>query len=216
MKRSVSKILLLGAAMVVSLAGYAQEEKYKEERDGYELKIKREGNDHKVKEKGKRPAARYEDQTIIRRGQTITTVKRGTTPATAPSVARKSYSGTRKQCNCKTVASRSKAKSRSVAYKSKARTQRSALAARTAVNKRVVVRDTVYMVRVDTVFTMQQTDRFTGYRSGTRLRDDLKKFKIKRDGDEIILKKEYENGDKVKKSFESEEDLQTYLQWLND
>ena len=42
-----------------------------------------------------------------------------------------------------------------------------------------------------------------------------KKMKIKKDGDEIILKKEYDDGDKVKKVFDSEEDLNTYLKWRN-
>lgn len=210
--------LLLGTALAISISGFAQEEKYKEERDGYERKIKREDDELKIKEKGRRP--RQEQRYILREGRTVTTVKKGTIPKEEPvaqqkpkKVAKKRTYASRKVCTCRTVRSKSHARKHSVAYKPKRKTSTAKVAA--AAKAPTIVRDTVMMVRVDTVFRMNETSSYTGYRSGLRLRDDFKKMKIKKDGDEIILKKEYDDGDKVKKVFDSEEDLNTYLKWRN-
>lgn len=212
MKKSFSKAaFLMGIALAFSVASYAQESKTKIEGDGYELKIKQEKDEFKVKQKGQLPASHSMVQhngITVKQGQTVTTVKTADMPvAQAPAAKKKTYAS-RKKCSCATVAKRKPAaKKHHVAYKAKPAVNHTASTAR--------LRDTVYITRVDTVFSINEVGAYTGYRPGSRLRDDFKKLKIEKDGDEIKMKKEYEGGKTIKRTFESEEDYNTYMEWKN-
>jgi hypothetical protein len=61
-----------------------------------------------------------------------------------------------------------------------------------------------------------ETASFTGNRPQRHMMDNFKKLKIERENDgEIELKKEYEDGSEIKKTFDNEHDFQTYMQWKN-
>lgn len=201
----------MGTALLISTTGMAQETKYKEERDGYELKVKRDGDEYKMKEKGRRPVRDdgYRREYRHKEGKTTTCVKHAQSPkASEKRTVKKSYASGKK-CNCKTVAHKSKTKKNSTAYKHKkpAGTNFASASRSTA-----AARDTVFVTRVDTVFALRDRSSFTGHRNQNRVwNQNVKKFKIKRDGDEIKVKTEYENGDKVIRIFESERELKSYL-----
>jgi|GEM_PF-3186294 len=226
MKNKFSKaVLLLGLAFTVSTAGIAQETKTKIETDDYELKIKQEGDEYKMKEKGRRPATEAATTTTsYRQGQSVTTVKAGSLPQETQTVAqntgktakKKTYAARKSSCTCKkTVARKPAAKKRTVAYRPKTKTTARTTAS-TFRPAPVVVRDTVYITRVDTVFSINEQSSFTGNRmSGRQLMDNFKKLKIERDDDGIMLKKEYEDGKEIKKTFDTEEEFQTYMEWKN-
>ena len=221
MKNRFSKAaLLLGLAITLSTAGFAQEEsKVKIERDDYELKVKREGDEYKWKEKGVRPADKQ--SMTIHRGQSVMTVKAGALPKAEPApkarkpVAKKSYAS-KKKCTCKPVAKKATTRKRSVAYKPKARkTTRTAVVA--AKPAPVIVRDTVFITRVDTVFSMMEPAFFTGHRIAEgQLPPGLKKLKVEKENDGIEVTEEYLNGDKIKREFDTDEDLNTYMKWKYD
>jgi hypothetical protein len=42
---------------------------------------------------------------------------------------------------------------------------------------------------------------------------NYKKLKLKKDGEEIQMKKKLENGEKVKQTFDDERDYNTYRRW---
>lgn len=221
MKSKFSKLVLaLGFAVTASAPVFAQESKLKIEDKNYELKVKREGDELKIKEKGKRPSTERQSYTI-KRGETVTTVKEGTRPkepvaqAKKP-VAKKSVAG--RKCNCKTASKSTAAKKRTTAYRSPATVKKTTTArpktAATAAASPVIVRDTVFMVRVDTVFGMNERSSFTGNRS-SYLFDNYKKMKVERDDDGITIKKEYHDGREIKKTFRTEEEFNTYMQWKN-
>lgn len=200
----------MGSTLLISTTGIAQETKYKEERDGYELKVKRDGNEYKMKEKGRRPVRDdgYRREYRHKEGKTTTWVKHAqSSKASEKKTVKKSYASGRK-CNCKTVAHKSKTKKNSTAYKHK----KPASTNLASTSRRTAPRDTVFVTRVDTVFALRDRSSFTGHRNQNRVwNDNVKKFKIKRDGDEIKVKTEYENGDKVIHIFESEAELNSYL-----
>jgi hypothetical protein len=219
MKNKFSKAMLLfGIAFSLSTAGIAQDTKFKVEREDYELKVKQEGDELKIKEKGARPLQQPSQQsTMVRQGTTVTTVKQGEMPkeqtvAKQPTTTakKKTYAARKKTCTCKTVAKKAPVKKRTVAYRPKAKTTTVA----SVKPATVIVRDTVFVTRVDTVFTVSEMSSFTGNRSNF-LRDNFKKLKVEREDGEITIKKEYEDGEEIKKTFDNEEEFNTYMEWKN-
>ena len=170
----------------------------------------------------------------MREGQTVTTIKAGQVPevkttakettkpvaaAKKKTVSKKAYAS-KKSCTCKNkVAARKPAtKKRTVAYKPKAKTTKAVTVAKTtAVTTApapIVVRDTVFVSRVDTVFSVMERDVFTGYSSKNTipLSSDFTEMKIEKEDDELKLKVEYEDGSETKKTFSTKEDLNLYLE----
>ena len=99
-----------------------------------------------------------------------------------------------------------------MAYKAKPKTSSTAK----TVTRRVVVRDTVYVVRVDTVFSRMEPANFAGYSSNPPMIDNFKKLKIERERDgSIKLKKEYEDGRDIKREFANEEEFNSYMEFKN-
>lgn len=229
MKNNFPKVaLLLGIALMTSTAGFSQESKVKIERKNYELKEKREGNEYKLKEKGTRPmpseSMTVKKEVTYKQGETRTRVIHGepqkqnaSAQNTKTSMAKKKSYASRKPCNCKTVARRPVKRSHTVAHGSKTKktTHRTAAAAK-AKTTPVIVRDTIFVTRVDTVFSVMERSSFTGNRPNGHVLDNFKKLKIERENNgEIQLKKEYENGEEIKKTFDNERDFQKYIQWKN-
>jgi hypothetical protein len=108
-------------------------------------------------------------------------------------------------------------KRKAVAYKPKTKTTTSRSVAGTAKTSvstpPVIVRDTVMITRVDTVYSVMEQQVFTGYRQNTiPVTSDLKQMKIEREDDELKLKVEYMDGSEVKKTFSSDEDLNLYFE----
>lgn len=217
MKRSFSKAAFLVAiALTVSATTFAQESKVKIEDNGYELKIKQDGNEYKRKEKGVSPMRRVtateQHTTIVKQGETVTKVKAVEPAITQAPVTKKKSYASGKKCSCATkVAHRPIVKKHTVAYKPK-----TSSTAKTIASARVV-HDTVFVTRVDTVFNMIETQGFAGYdRSHIGLRDDFTKLKIEREKNgEVQLKKEYRDGREEKRTFASEEEFNTYMEWKN-
>lgn len=229
MKRKLTKAaLLLGVVVTLSTTGFAQEEsKLKVERDDYQLKVKREGDEYKVKETGVLPvrhtrASAKSYSRVIKEGETITTeVKYGSVPEgatvaqTGKTVKKKSYAS-KKRCTCNHVAKRSSAKKRAVAYRHRA-VKKATVAAVVAKPAPIVVRDTVLMVRVDTVFSVMEPTYYSGYRTTTRTAPaGLKKLKIEHEDGGVQVTEEHYDGRKMKKTFDSEEDFDTYMKWKYD
>lgn len=222
MNTKISKgILLLGLSVVMSATGFAQETKVKIERDNYEMKAKREGNEYKIKEKGERPmpaaSKTIKEKVTYKQGETMTTVKHG---EMQQQVATKKTYAARKNCTCKTsVAKRPVRRTHTVAHHTKRRTiahRRTTGVAKAKQTTPMLVRDTVYVTRVDTVVRVMESASFTGNRTPKYMMDNFKKLKIERENDgEIELKKEYEDGSEIKKTFDNEHDFQTYMQWKN-
>lgn len=213
-------MLLLGFTVMMSATAFAQETKVKIERDNYEMKAKREGNEYKVKEKGERPmpaASRtIKEKVTYKQGETMTTVKHG---EMQKQVAKKKTYAAKKNCTCKTsVAKRPVRRTHAVAHHAKRPIahRRTTAVAKAKVATPMLVRDTVYVTRVDTVVRVMESASFTGNRTPKYMMDNFKKLKIERENDgEIELKKEYEDGSEIKKTFDNEHDFQTYMQWKN-
>jgi hypothetical protein len=221
MNTKISKgMLLLGFTVMMSATAFAQETKVKIERDNYEMKAKREGNEYKVKEKGERPmpaASRtIKEKVTYKQGETMTTVKHG---EMQKQVAKKKTYAAKKNCTCKTsVAKRPVRRTHAVAHHAKRPIahRRTTAVAKAKVATPMLVRDTVYVTRVDTVVRVMESASFTGNRTPKYMMDNFKKLKIERENDgEIELKKEYEDGSEIKKTFDNEHDFQTYMQWKN-
>ena len=223
MKSRISiSAFILWIAFAASTTAFGQKEtKVKIERDNYELKIKQDGNEFKMKEEGIRPAEKMQKQTtILKEGETVIMVKKGETPkqevaqAKKPVATKKTYAA-RKDCPPQKIAVKSTtAKKRTTAYKPKTTSTVKPAMAQT---KPVIIRDTIFVTRVDTLFSITQTSEYAGYsRNRFRLNDDFEKLKIERESDGTIkLKKEYKDGSKDVKIFENEEDFQTYIEWKN-
>jgi hypothetical protein len=215
-KQLLTASVALGFALSASAPVLAQDSKVKVERPGYELKIKQDGDDYKIKETGRLPVeheAIPEEHYITthRQGQAVTVVKAGKAPESRATHTR-AYAGAKK-CTCppkKSVARKTPAKN-SVAYKAKPKNVAK------AVTKQVIVRDTVFVTRVDTVYSRIDPAYFAGYRQNKpELIDNFKKLKIERENDGTIkLKKEYGNGREIKREFANEEDFNTYMEFKN-
>jgi hypothetical protein len=231
----------LGVALALATTGYAQESKVKVESENYKMKLKTDGDEYKLEEKGSyqgRPEPASPDPVIrtstnLREGQTVTTIKTGQIPevksevkeepktvtvAKKKPVAKKAYAS-KKSCSCKNkVAARNTATKRAVAYKPKLKTTTSTSVAKTTSlippAAPVVVRDTVFVSRVDTVYSVMERDVFTGYSSQNTipLSSDFTELKIEKEDEELKLKIEYEDGSETKKSFSTKEDLNLYLE----
>jgi hypothetical protein len=234
MKRKfLSAALLLGITLTASAPSFAQvktkvsnnESKLKVEDGDYELKIKQDRNEFKLKEEGNLPlrnvtVAQPEitTTTTLRQGETMTTVKAGKLPETAKvtqtAAPKKAY--TAKKCNCPSTAARkTTAKKSTVAYKAKPKAKTSNVAKTTA--SPIIVHDTVFVTRVDTVLTVMEQQSFAGYRhDNIGLMDNFKELKIKReDNGEVKLKKEYDDGRDIKRTFSNEDEFRTYMEWKN-
>jgi hypothetical protein len=227
----------LGVAVALGTTGYAQESKVKVDSKDYKLEYKEDGDEYKLEEKGKllrttdrvdlTPATRT--TTHLREGETVTTVKTGQRPevkqetAKAP-VAKKNYAAKKKYastktCGCKNkVAARKPAAKRAVAYKPKAKTTTSSVAKTTTTLAPVtplIVTDTVFVSRVDTVFRIMETEVFTGHRQNENvipLSSDFTELKIQKEDDEIDVKVEYEDGSEMKTKYNTTEDLNLRLE----
>ena len=232
----------MGVALALATTGYAQESKVKVESENYKMKLKTDGDEYTLAEKGTSqrraepasPDPVTRTSTHLREGQTVTTIKAGQVPevkttakettkpvvaAKKKTVSKKAYAS-KKSCNCKNkVAARKPAtKKRTVAYKPKAKTTKAVTVAKTTAVTTppapIVVRDTVFVSRVDTVFSVMERDVFTGYSSKNTipLSSDFKEMKIEKEDDELKLKVEYEDGSETKKTFSTKEDLNLYLE----
>jgi hypothetical protein len=236
MKRTFLKAAwCLGASIALATSGYAQESKVKVEGKDYQMTYKEEADQYKLEEKGKllrttdrsdmTPATRT--TTHLREGETVTTVRAGQRPEvkqenTAAPVAKKSYASKRKYassktCTCKNkMVKRKPVAKRTVAYKPKAKTATSSLAkttANTTVTTPVIVTDTVFVSRVDTVYRIMETDVFTGNRQNTiPLSSDFKELKIQKEDGEVDVKVEYEDGSEMKKKYSTTEELNLHLE----
>jgi hypothetical protein len=223
MNTKFSTLILVGFGLLAGPYAYAQETKIKKENGDYELKIKQDGDEYKLKEKGVKAAASPTLITTHKEGETVTTVKKGEMPAAQnvaadkKPVAKKRSYASRKVCTCKTAARKKTPAKRQVAYRPKKKTTTSSATVASVNTSPVVVTDTVFITRVDTVFSMNESASFTGYRTGkAQLIDDYKKLKIEKEKDgSIKMKKEYENGSKVIKEFDNKDDFNTYLEWKN-
>lgn len=218
MKRNFSKAaFLMGIALTVSSAAFAQDSKVKVEGDGYELKIKQDGDEYKRKQKGVLPeenSVTERQAPIIRQGETITTVRRSEAPVPqqAPVAKKKSYASAKKcSCPAKVAARKTTTKKRTVAYRPK-----TSNSARVAASPRVI-HDTVFVSRVDTVFNVIEPQGFAGYGSKSiGLMDNFEKLKIERNKDgKVEMKKEYRDGREEKREFATEEEFRTYMQFKN-
>jgi hypothetical protein len=219
MKKIFSKAaFLMSIALTISAATFAQDSKVKIEGDGYELKIKQEGDEYKRKQKGVLPSESITNERqapIIRQGETTTIVKHGELPIVPQqaAVAKKKSSASAKKCNCpaKVAARKPVAKKRAVAYKSKASSS-----SRVAASSRIV-HDTVFVTRVDTVYSVSETQGFAGYDTKSiGLVDNFEKLKIERNKDgKVEMKKEYRDGREEKREFATEEEFRSYLQFKN-
>jgi hypothetical protein len=203
------------------------------------MKMKTDGDEYKREEKGTilynvdqpKPApVTTRTTTHLREGETVTTVKAGQLPevkqetktevvARKPvakkAVAKKSYAAKKKPVATKSkLAQRKPATKRAVAAKPKAKTTTVAKTTLTTTPVTpVIVRDTVFISRVDTVYSVMERDVFTGYSSENTipLTGDFTELKIKKEDDELNLKIEYEDGSEVKKTFSNTEDLNLYM-----
>ena len=155
--------------------------------------------------------------TEYRRGETVTTVKR----ATAPKQEAKKVAATKKTTAVnKTVKRKPAAKKTSYAAKKKPvakkrTTVRRSTAKAKPVTRTVVVHDTVYVSRVDTVFTINEVQSFTGNRPSGHIMDNFEELKIEREDGKIMIKKEYPDGTEFKREFDNEEEFQKYIEWKN-
>jgi hypothetical protein len=237
--RIFKQVLLLGATVLLSTGTFAQD-KYKTNKNetkyktsGY--KVKENKNETKIKGTLVRPKV-FDKSTVVteerKTGQTQVRTKETLIPLDSRTVAdEKPVVATAEPIDMKTIK-----KSTTVAKKKSYAKARKAPARKVAARKtparklyaaakpqiirdtvyiekepetRVVtntefVRDTVVVSRVDTVF---RTQSFTGYRMPSV---NYKKLKLKKDGNEIYMKKKTEDGKWIKEKFEDENEYNSY------
>lgn len=218
----ISKPALVLSLAVLVATGSSAQEKLKSEikGDGYKVETKIKDDKYKVKRKGNVPHSGYRERSDAYREESSSRYDRGydnsgeqkvTKSPDAAQKTRTGYSARRtsaKKCTCATARKSPSAPKRTVAHR--ARKTSGARTAKLSTKPgviRQVVHDTVYVVRLDTVYRMRSRDSYSGYRSG---KDNFKKLKIKREDGEIILKKKYEDGEKVIRTFDNEREFNRY------
>jgi len=229
MKVKFSKTALaFSIALTFSVSAFAQTEskiklesddKVKIEGENYDLKIKESDKELKIKQQGLLPgeqAATERHVIMVKEGAPVTTIRHEEMPVVAqksPIAAKKTYAHKSGKCATKKVAARKPIAKRAIAYKSKAKKSNTIAK---AFASPVILHDTVFVTRVDTIFNMNQTQGFAGYnRSTIGLMDDFEKLKIERSRNgKIEMKKEYRNGREEKREF-TEDEFKTYMDFKN-